>query len=37
MSREALAKTTPDKPPIVNIIINPRENKVYGVNFIEPP
>jgi hypothetical protein len=37
MSKEALAKTTPDNPPIVNININPNANNIEGVNLIEPP
>lgn len=37
MSREAFAKTTPDRPPTVNIKMNPREYNIEGVNFIDPP
>ena len=37
MSNDALAKTTPDNPPIVNINTNPRANNIEGVNLTEPP
>jgi hypothetical protein len=37
MSREALAKITPLKPPIVNITTNPNANNIEGVKCREPP
>jgi len=37
MSSEALAKTTPLNPPIVNINTNPKANNIEGVNWSEPP
>jgi hypothetical protein len=37
MSKEALAKTTPLNPPIVNIKTKPIANNIEGVNLIEPP
>jgi len=37
ISREALAKTTPLNPPIVNITTNPNANNIEGVICKEPP
>jgi hypothetical protein len=37
MSKDALAKTTPDNPPIVNINTKPKANNIEGLNLIEPP
>jgi len=37
ISRDALAKTTPLKPPIVNITTNPNANNIEGVNCTNPP
>jgi hypothetical protein len=37
MSSDALAKTTPLKPPIVNITINPNANNIAGVKCKDPP
>jgi hypothetical protein len=37
ISREALANTTPLKPPNVNINTNPKANNIEGVNFKDPP
>jgi hypothetical protein len=37
ISNEALAKTTPLNPPIVNINTKPNENNIEGVIFIDPP
>jgi hypothetical protein len=37
MSREALAKTTPLNPPIVNITTKPKANNIEGVRCNEPP
>jgi hypothetical protein len=36
-SSDALAKTTPLRPPIVNNTINPNENNIGGVKCTEPP
>jgi hypothetical protein len=37
MSREALAKTTPLKPPIVNMKMKPKANNIEGVKCKDPP
>jgi len=37
ISRDALAKTTPVKPPIVNITTNPNANSIEGVICKDPP
>ena len=37
ISSEALAKTTPLNPPIVNINTKPNANNIAGVNLIDPP
>jgi len=37
MSSEALAKTTPLKPPIVNITTKPNAKSIEGVICNEPP
>jgi hypothetical protein len=37
ISSEALAKTTPLNPPIVNITTNPNANNIEGVKCNEPP
>ena len=37
ISKEALAKTTPDNPPIVNINTNPNANSIVGVKCRDPP
>jgi hypothetical protein len=37
VSRAALARTTPDNPPIVNINTKPNANNIEDVNLIEPP
>jgi hypothetical protein len=37
ISREALAKTTPLNPPIVNINTKPKANNMAGVKCKDPP
>jgi hypothetical protein len=37
MSSDALAKTTPLNPPVVNINTKPKANNIEGVNFKDPP
>jgi hypothetical protein len=37
ISSEALAKTTPLNPPIVNINTKPKANNIKGVKYKEPP
>jgi hypothetical protein len=37
ISSDALAKTTPLKPPIVNMNTKPKANNIEGVNCKDPP
>jgi len=37
ISRDALAKTTPLNPPIVNITTKPNANSIEGVKCNDPP
>jgi len=37
ISIDALAKTTPLNPPIVNIMTNPNANNIEGVKCNDPP
>ena len=37
ISNDALAKTTPLNPPMVNMNTKPKANNIEGVNLIDPP